>query len=170
MSSNLPAKMTPEEMIIRVRGQAVILDADLAALYGVETRRLNEQMKRNKDRFPKSFAFQLTKSEWERLRSQNAISKGRGGRRYAPYVFTEHGVLMAANVLNSRKAIQTSVAIVEAFVKSRRMALSVEGLARKLNALESKYDRHFKIVFDAIRKLMAAPPGKRIEGFSGKKD
>ena len=85
-------------------------------------------------------------------------------------MFTEHGVLMAANVLNSRKAIQTSVAIVEAFVKSRRMALSVEGLARKLNALESKYDRHFKIVFDAIRKLMAAPPGKRIEGFSGKKD
>ena len=169
MSNNLPAKMTPEELIMRVRGQSVILDADLAMLYGVETRQLNQQMKRNQERFPKSFAFQLTQSEWERLRSQNVISKGRGGRRYAPHVFTEHGVLMAANVLNSRKAIKTSVAIVEAFVKLRRMALSVEGLARKLNALEGKYDKQFKVIFNAVRQLMAAPPGKQIKGFSDEK-
>ena len=168
MSKNLPAAITPEEMIVRVRGHAVILDADLAKLYGVETRQINQQVKRNQKRFPKSFAFQLTKGEWERLRSQNVISKKRGGRRYMPYVFTEHGVLMAANVLNSSKAVETSVAIVEAFVKLRRMALSVEGIARKLNAMESKYDKQFGVVFKAIRQLMAAPPpppGKKIKGF-----
>ena len=170
MSSNLPAKMTPEEMIIRVRGQAVILDADLAALYGVPTKRLNEQVKRNQERFPEDFVFQLSWEEAKRSRSQNATLKRGGNVKYRPYAFTEHGAVMAANVLKSDQAIQMSVAVVRAFVRLRRMALSVEGLARKLNALESKYDRHFKIVFDAIRELMAAPPGKRIEGFSGKKD
>lgn len=168
--SKLPVAPDASGLIIHIRGQAVILDADLAMLYGVETRQLNQQMKRNVERFPTSFAFQLTKTEWERLRSQNVISKGRGGRRYAPYVFTEHGVLMAANVLNSNKAIKTSVAIVEAFVKLRRMALSVEGMARKLNALESKYDQQFKTVFNAVRQLMALPPSKKIDGFKNNKD
>ncbi len=169
MSSNLPAKMSPEEFIVRVRGHAVILDADLAMLYGIETKRLNQQVRRNLERFPKSFAFQLTDNEWKSLRSHFATSKGRGGRRYPPFVFTEHGVLMAANVLSSRKAIKTSVALVEAFMKLRRMALSVEGLARKLNTLEGKYDKQFKVVFNAVRQLMAAPPGKRIKGFSDEK-
>ena len=169
MNSNLPAVHDASEVIVRIRGHAVILDADLAVLYGVETRQLNQQVKRNQDRFPRSFAFQLTKSEWDRLRSQFVISKGRGGRRYPPFAFTEHGVLMAANVLNSNKAIKTSVSLVESFMKLRRMALSVEGLARKLNALEGKYDKQFKVVFNAVRQLMAAPPGKQIKGFSDKK-
>jgi len=178
MSKNLPAKLTPEEMIVRVRGHAVILDADLAKLYGVETKRLNQQVGRNLKRFPKSFAFQLTENEWKSLRLHFATSKKRGGRRYMPYVFTEHGVLMAANVLNSGKAVETSVAIVEAFVKLRRMALSVEGIARKLIAMENKYDKQFGVVFKAIRKLMAvppkpkvlAPPETQVKGFSSKKD
>ena len=112
-------------------------DSDLATLYGVETRTLNQQVKRHKDRFPESFAFQLTDKEWKSLRSQIVISKqGRGGRRYMPYVFTEHGVLMDANVLNSAQATKASVTIVEAFVKLRRMALSIEGLARKVAEME----------------------------------
>jgi hypothetical protein len=102
------------------------------------------------------------------LRSQFATSKGRGGRRYLPYAFTEHGAIMAANVLNSAQAIKMSVAVVRAFVRLRRMALSVEGLARKVDALEQKYDKQFKVVFDAVRRLMSPPPEpprKRI-GFS----
>ncbi len=134
--------------------------------YGITVKRLNEQVKRNKERFPESFMFQLTESEWELLRSQFATSNTRGGRRYIPYVFTEHGAIMAANVLNSSKAIKMSITVVTAFVKLRRMALSVEALARKVNALEGKYDQHLKIVFDAIRQLMQDPqPSKQIEGF-----
>ena len=121
------------------------------------------------ERFPEHFMFQLTNQEWKNLRSQFATSSFHGGRRYMPYVFTEHGVLMAANVLNSGNAIKTSVALVDAFVKLRRMALSVDGLARKLNTLESKYDKQFSAIFTAIRQLMSAPPaGKKIKGF--KKD
>jgi hypothetical protein len=159
-----PVRLAPQEAIIRLRGHAVILDVHLAALYGVETRKLNQQVKRNPDRFPASFAFQLTAEEWNRLRSQIVISKGRGGRRYLPYAFTEHGALMAANVLNSPKAIHASVSLVETFVKLRRMALSVESLARKVAALENKYDASFSAVFDAIRDLMTppAPPRKSI--------
>ena len=159
-----PVRLAPQEAIIRLRGHAVILDVHLAALYGVETRKLSQQVKRNPDRFPASFAFQLTAEEWNRLRSQIVISKGRGGRRYLPYAFTEHGALMAANVLNSPKAIHASVSLVETFVKLRRMALSVESLARKVAALENKYDASFSAVFDAIRDLMTppAPPRKSI--------
>lgn len=162
--SNLPARISPQDAIIRIRGHAVILDVHLAILYGVETRQLNQQIKRNPDRFPASFAFQVTADEWDRLRSQIVISKGRGGRRYLPYAFTEHGVLMAANVLNSPKAIQASVSLVETFVKLRRMALSVEVLARKVAAMESRYDESFQAVFQAIRELMSPPeaPRKRI--------
>lgn len=161
MSETLPAHISPGDMIVRVRGHSVILDADLAALYGVETKRLNEQVKRNRDRFPEDFHFQLTEKEWKALRSQNATSKGRGGRRYMPYAFTEHGAVMAANVLNSPQAIQMSVAVVRAFVRLRRMALSVEGVARKVEALEKKYDKQFKVVFDAIRQLILQPEPKR---------
>lgn len=165
--SNLPARIAPQDVITRIRGHAVILDADLAALYGVTVKRLNQQMTRNRDRFPDDFCFRITETEWRSLRLQNATSKGRGGRRYMPYAFTEHGAIMAATVLNSPQAVQMSLAVVRAFVKLRRMALSVEGLARKVDALEQKYDKQFKVVFDAVRRLMnpPEPPRKRI-GFS----
>jgi len=144
----------------------VILDSDLAALYGVPVKRLNQQVTRNRDRFPEDFCFQLTEHEWRVLRLQNATLKRGQHRKYMPYVFTEHGALMAATVLNSPLAVQMSVAVVRAFVKLRRMALSVEGLARKINSLENKYDKQFKVVFDAIRELMSYPlPSGQDEGF-----
>jgi len=168
--SNSLIKKDPDQTITRIRGQAVILDSDLAALYGVSVKRLNQQVARNPERFPEPFVFQLTIPEWEHLRLQNATSNGRGGRRYLPHAFTEHGAIMAATVLNSPQAVQMSVAVVTAFVKLRRMALSVEALARKVNALEGKYDQHFKIVFDAIRQLMQTPPSfKQVDGFKTNK-
>lgn len=164
--SNIPVKQTPDKAITRIRGQAVILDSDLAALYGVTVKRLNQQMTRNRDRFPEDFCFQLTKKERDSLRLQNATLKRGQHRKYLPYVFTEHGAIMAATVLNSPQAVEMSLAVVRAFVKLRRMALSVEALARKVHELEGKYVHHFKIVFDAIRQLMQDPqPSKQIEGF-----
>jgi hypothetical protein len=158
------SQIAPHEAIIRLRGQTVILDSNLAVLYGVTVKRLNEQVKRNAERFPEHFMFRLTGSEWTSLRSQNATSKSHGGRRYTPYAFTEHGAIMAATLLNSPQAIKMSIAIVTAFVKLRRMALSVETLARKVAALENRYDASFQAVFNAIRDLMAPPvsPRKRI--------
>lgn len=163
--SNPPARIAPQDAITRIRGHAVILDEDLASLYGVPVKRLNEQVRRNPDRFPCPFAFRLTATEWQSLRSQNATLKRGQHRKYLPLVFTEHGAIMAATVLNSPQAIQMSVAVVTAFVNLRRMALSVTGLARKVDELERKYDKQFKIVFDAVRRLMtppAPPPHKRI--------
>jgi len=173
MSKNLPAVPSADSLILRVRGHAVILDSDLAALYGTTTKRLNEQVKRNSERFPDEFVFQLTEKEWKNLRSQFATSRtSHGGRRYMPYVFTEHGALMASNVVNSELAIKMSIAVVQAFVKMRRMALSVEGIARKVASLEKKYDKQFAVVFDAIRELIMAPdePGRKITGFQKDKD
>lgn len=166
--SKLPVTPTADNLILRIRGHAVILDSDLAALYGTTTKRLNEQVKRNNERFPDDFVFQLTEKEWRSLRSQIATSKkGHGGRRYMPHVFTEHGALMAANVVKSERAIEMSIAVVRAFAKLRRMALSVEGLARKVDQLERKYDKQFRVVFDTIRQLIMAPeePSKKIAGF-----
>jgi len=162
--SNLPVHPVAQNAIVRVRGHAVILDTDLAALYGVAVKRLNEQVRRNPDRFPETFMFRLTDTEWLSLRSQNATLKRGQHRKYLPLVFTEHGAIMAATVLNSPRAIQMSVAVVTAFVKLRRMALSVEGLARKVDELERRYDKQFKVVFDAVRRLMTppAPPRKPI--------
>ena len=151
-----------EQAILLIRGEKVILDADLAVLYGVSTTRLNEQVKRNSDRFPKDFAFRLTKGEFDNLISQFATSSSKhGGRRKLPLVFTEHGAIMAANVLNSERAIQASVAVVRAFVRLRQMLASNAEVARKLEDLERKYDRQFKVVFDAIRQLMTPPEPKR---------
>jgi hypothetical protein len=151
-----------EQAILLIRGEKVILDADLAVLYGVSTTRLNEQVKRNSDRFPKDFAFRLTKGEFDNLISQFATSSSKhGGRRKLPLVFTEHGAIMAANVPNSERAIQASVAVVRAFVRLRQMLASNAELARKLEDLERKYDRQFKVVFDAIRQLMTPPEPKR---------
>ena len=163
LTSLLP---TPSSWIIEVRGHRVILDSTLASLYKVPTKRLNEAIKRNRHRFPDDFMFQLTEKEALSLRSQIATSKSRGGRRYLPYVFTEHETLMAANVLNSPRATAMSVEIVRAFIRLRQMSLSVEGLARKIRSLEQKYNSQFKVVFDAIRQLMIPPePPKRKIGF-----
>ncbi len=147
-----------ERAIFFVRRQKVMLDADLAKLYATTTKRLNEQVKRNRDRFPGDFMFQLSIEEWGSLKSQTATSKkGRGGRRVPPYVFTEHGAIMAANVLNSPRAVQASIQVVRAFVRLRELLASHKELARRLDALETRYDGQVKIVFDAIRKLMTPP-------------
>jgi hypothetical protein len=155
-----------ERTIIRLRGHNVVLDVDLAALYGVSTKRFNEQVKRNLQRFPGDFMFQVTREEFARLRSQFATSSSvrHGGRRHLPYVFTEHGAIMAATVLNSRRAVQMSIIVVRAFVRLRQLLQSNVHLARKLDALERKYDGKFEMVFEAIRELMApsAPAQKRI--------
>jgi phage regulator Rha-like protein len=150
-----------EGAILFIRGERVILDTDLAAIYDVETRSLIQAMKRNNKRFPTDFVFQLTREEFDSLRSQSVISKVRGGRRYLPYAFTEHGALMAANILNSKRAVQASVQVVRAFIKLRKMLTSNAELARKLRELERKYDSQFAVVFDAIRQLMIPPEPQR---------
>jgi hypothetical protein len=150
--------------IQNIRGHRVMLDADLSELYGVSTKRLNEAVRRNAVRFPEDFMFQLTAEECTSLRSQFATSNGRGGRRYLQYAFTEQGVAMLSGVLNSPRAVQVNIAIMRAFVRMRRMLVSHEELARKVNALEGKYDAQFRGVFDAIRALMEPPktPRRRI--------
>jgi hypothetical protein len=148
-----------EGAILLLRGQKVMLDADLAAIYGVTTKRLNQQFKRNLERFPKDFAFQLTTEEFDNLRLQFATSSW-GGRRHPPYAFTEHGAVMLATVLNSTTAITTSVQVVRAFIKLREMLIANKDLGKRLDDLESKYDNQFAVVFDAIRKLMAPPKQK----------
>ena len=148
--------------ILLIRGHRVMLDTDLAILYGVPTKRLNEQVRRNKKRFPSDFMFQLTPEEVERLRSQIATLKpGRGQhRKYSPYAFTEQGVAMLSSVLHSERAIQVNIAIMRAFVQLREMIGSNKTLARRLNELEKKYDSQFRVVFEAIRSLMAEPEPK----------
>lgn len=142
-----------ENRIYSIHGQKVMLDEDLAAIYGVETKRLNEQVKRNKDRFPKDFMFQLTKLEFENLKSQTATTSW-GGRRTLPYAFTEHGTVMLASVLKSRKAVEANIQIVKAFVKLREIIASHKELAQRLDEMESKYDKKFAEIFLAIRRLM----------------
>ena len=148
-----------------IRGHQVMLDADLARLYGVPTFRFNEAVKRNAERFPADFRFQLTQEEWTALTSQFAILKqGRGQhRKYLPYAFTEHGALMAANILQSPQAVAMSIRVIRAFVQFRQLLASHVDLARKLDGLERKYDTQFKVVFDAIRQLMAPPRKPRRE-------
>lgn len=154
-----------ERLIFVIRGQRVMLDADLAELYGVETKVLNRAFARNRERFPADFTFQLTEAEFEVLRCQFGTSRW-GGRRYRPYAFTEQGVAMLSGVLHSRRAIQVNVAIMRTFVRLRQMLASNARLAQKLEELEQKYDHQFKIVFDAIRELMTQPqPKKRRIGF-----
>ena len=149
-----------ENKIFQIRGKRVMLDSDLAVLYGVKTKRLNEQVTRNKKRFPEDFMFQLTEEEAISLRSHFATSK-RGGRRYLPYVFTQEGVAMLSSVLNSERAIMVNIQIMRAFVNLRRIALTYVGLRRKIEAMEKKYDGHFRIVFKTIKKLLEPPPAKK---------
>lgn len=153
-----------EKAIYLIRGEKVMLDRDLASLYRVETGALNRAVKRNLQRFPPDFMFQLTTDESDFLRCQIGISKsGRGGRRFLPYVFTEQGVAMLSSVLNSERAVLVNIEIMRAFVKLREMLASNTELARRLDELESKYDKQFRVVFDAIRQLMATPIQDRKE-------
>jgi len=153
-------------LIVTVRGKRVILDRDLAALYGVPTFRFNEAVKRNRNRFPEDFMFQLTGDEATCLTSQIAMSKSRrGGRRTLPYAFTEHGTVMAANILRSPKAIQMSVFVVRAFIRMRQMLIEQRGLARKLAALEEELTARLDVhetaineILGQIRRLLSSPP------------
>ena len=160
-----------ERRIYLIRGQRVMLDSDLAAIYGVLTKRLNQQVNRNKKRFPSDFMFQLTTQETKSLRLQIATSnKGRGGRRYRPLVFTEYGAVMLSSVLNTDTAIDASVKIARAFVKLREMIASHKELTAKLAELERKvegHDEHIHSLFEAIHQLMEPPEKpKRIKGFT----
>lgn len=154
-----------------MRGEKVMLDADLAKLYGVATKVLLQAVRRNIDRFPQDFMFQLSKEELEILRSQIVTSSQWGGRRYLPYAFTEQGVAMLSSVLRSRRAVLVNIEIMRAFVRLRQMLASHADLARKLAALEKKYDAQFKAVFDAIRELMKPPELKqrRAIGFAAQR-
>jgi hypothetical protein len=158
-----------QQRIFFVRSERVMLDKDLALLYGVKPIRLREQVKRNIKRFPEDFMFQLNEQEIDQMVSQNAIPSRKHLGGYQPYVFTEQGVAMLSTVLNSETAVQANVAIMRAFVRLRRILASHTDLARKLDSLEKKYDAKFRIVFDAIRELMTPPakPQRKI-GFESK--
>jgi hypothetical protein len=182
MPALLPRPESLAPLVRSVRGERVLLDADLASLYGVATKVLNQAVKRNVERFPADFMFQLSVEEWKDLRSQSVTSKDlpanlrsqivtsdfRGGTRYLPYVFTEQGVAMLSSVLRSPRAIEVNIAIMRTFVQLRRLMDSNLELARKIEALEEKYDEQFSVVFDAIKQLIAdgdarkAQPKRRI--------
>ncbi|MBU2567626.1 MAG: ORF6N domain-containing protein [Elusimicrobia bacterium] len=164
-----------EQKIFFIRGHRVMVDSDLAHIYGVTTTRLNQQVKRNLSRFPKDFMFQLTRDEFKNLMLQFATSnKGQGGRRKLPYVFTEHGAIMLASVLNTLIAVRSSIQVVRAFVKLREILSTHKELAHKLTELEQKIEKHdteIKTIFEAIRQLMAPPTKpKRPIGFLGSHD
>jgi hypothetical protein len=151
-----------EQRILFIRGHRVMLDRDLAELYGVATKTLNQAVARNVVRFPLDFSFYLTPDEAATLRSQSVTSKGRGGQRHAPRVFTEQGVAMLSSVLRSRRAVDVNIAIMRAFVHLRELLATHKDLARKLEELERKYDGKFALVFDAIRELMTPSPEREI--------
>jgi hypothetical protein len=186
MSNERALQVDQIGLVIRtIRGQRVILDADLARVYGVPTHRLNEQVKRNGKRFPPDFLFQLTAGEAENLKSQIAISSSHGGRRTLPYAFTENGAIMAANVLNSPEAVRMSVFVVRAFVQMRELLGSTKDLAKQLVALEKKLtdrlDGHETAIVEVLRRMMdildppplpeeAEPAPQREIGFHTKED
>lgn len=164
-------------LICFVRGERVLLDADLAVLYGVPTKALNQAVKRNRERFPADFMFQLTAEEWAALRSrivtsktsapgmrpQTVTSSSRGGTRYPPYAFTEQGVAMLSSVLHSPRAVEVNIAIMRTFVQLRRLMDSNRDLARKIEAMEKKYDEQFAVVFDAIKQLIAEEAARKVQ-------
>ena len=159
-----------ESAIYSLRGQRVMLDSDLAAIYGTSTMRLNEQFKRNRKRFPDDFAFVLTRKEFTNLISQDAISRSHGGRRTLPIAFTEHGAIMLASVLNSEIAVQASIRVVRAFVRLREMVAANAQLASKLAELERRLDSHDEAIVDlfaTLKRLLEPPepPKKREIGF-----
>jgi len=173
MTKQVSAKRI-EHAILLIRGHRVLFDADLALLYGVSVGRLNESVKRNRHRFPDDFMFQLSEAEFQslkaqvgNLKSQFAISSfAWGGRRHPPYAFTGQGVAMLSSVLRSKRAVEVNIEIMRTFVRLHQLLATNAELARKLEALEEKYDAQFKVVFDAIRQLMKPPePKKRKIGF-----
>lgn len=149
------------QLVLFIRGEKVILDRDLASLYGVTTKALNQAVKRNAARFPADFMFRLTKSEYEALRSQSVTLKRGQHLKYLPYVFTEQGVAMLSSVLRSPRAIEVNIAIMRTFVQLRRLMESNRELGRKIEALEQKYDEQFAVVFAAIKELIAPPTPQR---------
>lgn len=151
-----------ESRIYLLRGHKVMLSPDLADLYEVEPRALVQAVKRNMERFPEDFMFQLSQEEFDNLKSQIVISSWGGRRRATPYAFTEQGVAMLSSVLRSKRAVMVNVEIMRAFVRLRQMLAANADLASKFAALEKKYDAQFKVVFDAIRELMAPPAGKKL--------
>ena len=152
-------KNSISDKILTIRNKQVILDKDLAEMYGVETKYLTRQVRRNVDRFPKDFLLIITPEELRILKCQFGTSRW-GGNRKSPLAFTEHGILMLSSVLRSKRAIQVNIEIMRTFVKLREMALSQKQLSDKINSLEQKYDHQFKIVFDALRKLLDPPKEK----------
>lgn len=160
MKALIPVEMI-ERKILLIRGEKVLLDTDLAELYGVEVKQLKRQVRRNIDRFPADFMFQLLKEEYESLRRHFGTFKRGEHSKYLPYAFTEQGVAMLSSVLRSKRAVQVNIAIMRAFVKLREMLATHKDLARKLEEMEKKYDAQFKVVFDAIRQLMAPPETKK---------
>jgi hypothetical protein len=172
--SSLIADKEIEDKIYLIRSYKVMLDSDLAELYFVKTFRLNEQVKRNLDRFPKDFMFQLTPKEWTNLISQNAISSSWGGRRTPPYVFTEHSVLMLSGILNSERAVQVNIQIMRIDVKLREIILTNKEILLKLEQMEKntlRHDGEIKLIFEYLKGLLnpVQPPRKRI-GYRGKED
>jgi hypothetical protein len=172
-TSNTLAPLHVESKILEIRGERVMLDADLADVYGVTTRALNQAVKRNEERFPQDFAFQLPPEEIANLKSQSVTSSsGHGGRRKPPWVFTEHGALMAATVLNSPRAVEMSVFVVRAFVRLREYARGHAEIAKRLDALEQKvtgHDEDLREMFDALRTLLTPSPRTEREiGFTKK--
>lgn len=160
-----------ERKIYLIRGQKVMLDSDLAELYGVEVKQLKRQVRRNIDRFPADFMFQLLKEEYKSLRRHFGTLKRGEHSKYLPYVFTEQGIAMLSSVLNSERAIKVNIEIMRAFVKLREMIASHKDLAKRLDELEKKYDSQFKVVFDAIRQLMSPSETKhRKIGFRREKE
>ncbi len=159
----------PDEVIISkiyvIRGQKVMLDSDLAGLYGVETKQLKRQVRRNIERFPASFMFELTKDENQELRSQIGTLKRGAHFKYSPFVFTEHGILMLSSVLNSRTAIKVSVQIIETFVQLRKLANNYEEIMEKIRQMESQYNEQFMEIYQVLQRLLSKPeesPRKRI--------
>ena len=183
MTNIIPKPENLASLVLAIRGEKVLLDADLADLYGVEARALNQAVARNRNRFPDDFMFQLTSEEWERMRSQTVtssgakggrssqtvmsshpvagltsqivMSNGRGGRRTLPYAFTEQGIAMLSSVLRSQRAVDVNIAIMRTFVQLRRLMNSNRDLAHRIDALEARYDEQFSQVFDAIKQLIA---------------
>lgn len=155
MSDIIPTPQSLAKLVFEVRGEKVLLDADLATLYGVETGALNRAVKRNIERFPADFMLQLTPQEWENLKCQIGIASSYGGRRAIPFAFTEQGVAMLSSVLRSQRAVEVNIAIMRTFVQLRRLMDSNRDLARRIEAMETRYDEQFSQVFDAIKQLIA---------------
>ncbi len=159
-----------ESRIFLIRGQRVMLDSDLAKLYRVPTKVLKQSVRRNRDRFPDDFMFELTKHELEDWRSQFVTSKSQKmGLRYRPFVFTEHGVAMLSTVLNSKQAIAINIQIIRSFIKLRNLAMSDDVLLRRIEVLEKNYDERFKVMFDALRRMYTSDEEREEIGFKARK-